>query len=183
MPADREPDDNDDAALFRAAIGKVAPLLPRHEPPRKPQPRPRAGMRERDEDEARQAFQNLLRAGGDVLEAGDYLRYRREEIAPRALQRLAQGRFAAQEELDLHGLDAALAEDLLRRFLKQAAQADWGCVRIIHGKGRNSDTGIPVLKNLVDRVLRQRADVLAFHSAPASQGGTGAVLVLLRSRR
>jgi DNA-nicking Smr family endonuclease len=36
-----------------------------------------------------------------------------------------------------------------------------------------------VLKNLVDRVLRQRADVLAFHSPPAAQGGTGAVLVLL----
>jgi len=34
----------------------------------------------------------------------------------------------------------------------------------------------------VDRVLRQRADVLAFHSAPAAQGGTGAVLVLLARR-
>ena len=39
--------------------------------------------------------------------------------------------------------------------------------------------GLPVLKNLVDRLLRQRADVLAFHSAPPAQGGTGAVLVLL----
>jgi DNA-nicking Smr family endonuclease len=39
-----------------------------------------------------------------------------------------------------------------------------------------------VLKNVVDRVLRQRADVLAFHSAPAAQGGTGAVLVLLSPR-
>ena len=39
---------------------------------------------------------------------------------------------------------------------------------------------MPVLKNLVDRMLRQRADVLAFHSAPAAQGGNGAVLVLLK---
>jgi DNA-nicking Smr family endonuclease len=39
-----------------------------------------------------------------------------------------------------------------------------------------------VLKNLVDRLLRQRNDVLAFHSAPAGQGGTGAVLVLLARR-
>ena len=43
--------------------------------------------------------------------------------------------------------------------------------------------GLPVLKNLVDRMLRQRADVLAFHSAPTAQGGTGAVLVLLARRR
>ena len=39
-----------------------------------------------------------------------------------------------------------------------------------------------MLKNLVDRVLRHRADVLAFHSPPAAQGGTGAVLVLLEKR-
>ncbi|MET0717871.1 MAG: Smr/MutS family protein, partial [Pseudoxanthomonas sp.] len=36
--------------------------------------------------------------------------------------------------------------------------------------------------NLVDRVLRQRADILAFHSAPAAHGGTGAVVVLLARR-
>ena len=57
-----------------------------------------------------------------------------------------------------------------------------GCVRIVHGKGRYSAEGVPVLKNLVDRLLRQRGDVLAFHSAPAAQGGTGAVLVLLKPR-
>ena len=57
-----------------------------------------------------------------------------------------------------------------------------GCVRIIHGKGRNSEARLPVLKNLVDRILRQRADILAFHSPPAAQGGTGAVLVLLEKR-
>jgi len=55
-------------------------------------------------------------------------------------------------------------------------------VRIVHGKGLNSDDSLPVLKNVVDRMLRQRADVLAFHSAPAAQGGTGAVLVLLAPR-
>jgi DNA-nicking Smr family endonuclease len=41
---------------------------------------------------------------------------------------------------------------------------------------------MPALKNLVDRMLRQRADILAFHSAPAAQGGTGAVMVLLARR-
>ena len=40
----------------------------------------------------------------------------------------------------------------------------------------------PVLKVLVDRVLRLRGDVLAFASAPAAQGGAGAVLVLLDTR-
>ena len=84
--------------------------------------------------------------------------------------------------MDLHGASAAQAEQLLRQFLLEAHYHDHGCVRIIHGKGLQSDGGAPVLKNLVDRLLRQRNDVLAFHSAPPAQGGTGAVVVLLARR-
>ena len=80
-------------------------------------------------------------------------------------------------------IDAKTAENWLREFLRHALDEGIGCVRIIHGKGRYSAEGVPVLKNLVDRMLRQRADVLAFHSAPAAQGGTGAVLVLLARKR
>ena len=116
------------------------------------------------------------------LEAGDAMRYRRDEVPPRVLRRLGQGDYAAQDELDLHHADSAQAEALLRRFLKEARDAGIGCVRVIHGKGLHGDSRVPVLKNLVDRLLRQRADVLAFHSAPAAQGGNGAVLVLLKPR-
>jgi DNA-nicking Smr family endonuclease len=56
-------------------------------------------------------------------------------------------------------------------------------VRVVHGKGLNSKDQAPVLKNLVDRLLRQRGDVLAFRSARAGDGGIGAVLVLLRRER
>ena len=49
-------------------------------------------------------------------------------------------------------------------------------------KRESTRLGAPVLKLLVDRVLRQRGDVLAFASAPPNQGGSGAVLVLLDSR-
>ena len=76
----------------------------------------------------------------------------------------------------------------MRSALAGARDHGVGCVRIIHGKGMHGSGSIasrdvPVLKNLVDRLLRQRADVLAFHSAPPAQGGTGAVLVLLAPRR
>ena len=55
-----------------------------------------------------------------------------------------------------------------------------GCVRIIHGKGLGSHHREPVLKGLLRRWL-VREDVLAFSQAPAPQGGSGAVLVLLKS--
>ena len=174
------PDDRDDATLFRAAIGadtgQVRALPQAAPPPAPPKPKPAAKMARRDEDAARNEFQQMLMS---ALEAGDALRYRRDEISVHVLKKLARGGYAAQEELDLHGLPARTAESLLRDFLRDCRQHGLGCVRIVHGKGRNSEERLPVLKNLVDRVLRQRADVLAFHSPPAAQGGTGAVLVLL----
>jgi len=169
-------DEEDPAALFRAAVGKVAPLRkPVHAPPPAPKPRPAR----RREDVA--APSGRLAADPDaVLLRGDASAFRRERVSARDWQRLRRGGFSAQDELDLHGANALQAEALLARFLAEAGAHGLGCVRIIHGKG-GSD-GVPVLKNLVDRVLRQRGDVLAFHSAPPAQGGTGALLVLLGRR-
>ncbi len=176
------PEDEDDGALFRAAIGEVTPLPATAAPANaKPRPRPRARMAERDEAEAHGEFARLLRDTAP-LEAGDTASYRRDTLPPRSFQRLKRGQFSVQDELDLHGATAAQAEALLRQFLLEAHAHEYGCVRIIHGKGRQSDGGAPVLKNLVDRLLRLRNDVLAFHSAPAAQGGTGALLVLLARR-
>src|SRR5690606_30749697 len=178
---DQKNDDDDDAALFRAAVGPVRELPATPAPPERPRPRPRARMRERDEAQAREEFR-LGRGDAFSIERGDVLSHRREQIPARTLKRLSQGLYAAQAELDLHHADAATAEVLLRRFILEARDAGHGCVRVVHGKGINSDDSLPVLKNVVDRILRQRADVLAFHSAPAAQGGTGAVLVLLDRR-
>jgi DNA-nicking Smr family endonuclease len=54
------------------------------------------------------------------------------------------------------------------------------CVRVVHGKGRGSHNRVPVLKGLL-RTWLLRVEVLAFSQAPAAQGGSGAVLVLLKS--
>lgn len=181
----RDPKD-DDADLFRSAVGPVRRLRDATPPPATPKPAPRARMAERDEAAARDEFRHALDAS--LAEAGDVLSYRRDAVPPRVLQRLKRGEIAVQDELDLHGADAREAEAMLRAFLAHARDHDAACVRIIHGKGLHgadpfSGRTAPVLKNLVDRLLRQRADVLAFHSAPPGQGGTGAVLALLAQRR
>ncbi len=182
-PEPEDCNDSDDASLFREAIGanrgKVRELQATSPPPAAQKPKPSAKMSRRDEDDAREEFKHVVIA---ALEAGDVLSYRRDEVAPMLLKRLARGEYAAQEELVLHGFPARVAETLLREFLRDCRIHGLGCVRIVHGKGRNTEERLPVLKNLVDRVLRHRADVLAFHSPPAAQGGTGAVLVLLEKR-
>ena len=173
---------DDDAALFRAAIGPVTPL--RAPPPAVlPAPRPRPAPRVAGHAAHGGAgeFRRLLESSAQ-LEAGDHSSHRQPQVPHRVLQRLRRGQYAIQDELDLHGATAQQAHRLLREFIADARDHDHGCVRIIHGKGRQSDTSAPVLKNLVDQWLRLRSDVLAFHSAPAAQGGTGAVLVLLARR-
>ncbi len=170
-------DEEDPAALFRAAVGEVAPLRrPAPEPPAAARPRP---LPRRREPEAAGASPRIADHPDAALLRGDASAFRRERVSARDWQRLRRGQFSAQDELDLHGANALQAETLLARFLGQSTGAGLGCVRIIHGKGGD---GVPVLKNLVDRTLRQRGEVLAFHSAPPSQGGTGAVLVLLARR-
>ena len=177
---------DDDAALFRDAIGPVRALPERPAPPAPPKPRPRAAMAERDDAAARSEFVRAM--DEPLLEAGDALSFRRGDVPARTLQRLGRGEFAAQDELDLHLAGVREAETLLRAFIADARTAGHGCVRVVHGKGLHSTDdfgrgGVPVLKNLVDRLLRQRADVLAYHSAPPRAGGTGAVLVLLAPPR
>ena len=175
------PDDDDDYALSREAIGPVKPMPASAPAPARPRPKPAARMAERDEIESRSEFQRGL-DDFSALAAGDVLSHRRDNVPAHVFQRLKRGRFSAQDELDLHGATVVQAESLLRQFIIEAHAHEFGCVRIIHGKGRRDDGGLPVLKNLVDRLLRQRGDVLAFHSAPATQGGTGAVVVLLARR-
>lgn len=173
-------DEEDPAALFRAAVGPVAPLRkPAQERPAGSRPRPSARARTQDDTGL------ALRIADDpdnVLLRGDTSGFRRDRVAARDWQRLRRGQFSAQDELDLHGANALQAEVLLARFLAESGAAGLGCVRIVHGKGGAPGDGVPVLKNLVDRLLRQRGDVLAFHSAPPAQGGTGALLVLLARR-
>ena len=53
-------------------------------------------------------------------------------------------------------------------------------MRVIHGKGNGSPGREPVLKAKVKNWLAQKTEVMAFAQARASDGGHGALIVLLR---
>lgn len=168
----------DDATLFREAIGPVRVI--EAESPAVEAPKPLPDTRQHDADEAAalremrtQSLDALAHAMGEVLE------FRRDEVPPRTLKRLKRGEYAVQDELDLHRMRVDEAEAAMRAFFADVRRRQFPCIRLVHGKGLRSEAG-PVLKALVDRVLRHRGDVLAFCSAPPAQGGTGATLVLLR---
>ncbi len=181
MAPEFDDDQKDDSALFRDAVGPLKRLPESPPPPQRSRPRPAARMAERDEIEALGEFQRGL-DDLSALAAGDTLSYRHASLPATKFQRLRKGRFSVQDELDLHGATAVQAQRLIRQFLSEASAHELGCVRIIHGKGLRDEGRLPVLKNIVDTMLRQRSDVVGFHSAPAAQGGTGAVIVLLARR-
>ena len=135
-------------------------------------------QRRRDE---KQVLRDLLSDGLDPadLETGEELVYLRPGLPYSLLRRLRRGQFSVGPQLDLHGLTVDEARAALGAFLHEVQRGGRRCVRIVHGKGLRSGDSGPVLKALVDRMLRLRSDVLAFASAPAPEGGSGAVLVLL----
>ena len=72
------------------------------------------------------------------------------------------------------------ARDSLGEFLRKCSRNGTRCVRIIHGKGLGSINKEPVLKNKVRNWLIQKDEVLAFSQATAADGGSGALIVLLK---
>lgn len=172
----------EDARLFRDSIGAVRPLAEAHELERQAPPAPHAAMFERDEAAVRD---ELLVSPIDLatLEIGDELLYLRDGHSPLLLKRLRRGVFSVQDEIDLHQMDEKTARAVLDDFLADGKRRGLACLRIVHGKGLRSGAAGPVLKRMVDRVLRRRDDVLAFASARPAQGGTGATVVLLRGPR
>ena len=95
-------------------------------------------------------------------------------------RKLRAGQYRTAAELDLHGLNALQAKQMMLAFLHTIQPGMGDCVRIVHGKGNRSDHRGPVLKTKINHWLRQHDRVLAFHSARIVDGGTGAVYVLLR---
>jgi DNA-nicking Smr family endonuclease len=72
------------------------------------------------------------------------------------------------------------AADAVGEFLRQCRARQLRCVRIVHGKGRGSVNREPILKGKLRKWLVVRDQVLAFCQAPPADGGSGAVLLLLK---
>ena len=117
------------------------------------------------------------------IETGEELVYLRRGLAQQTVKKLRRGHWVIQDELDLHGLTSVEAHALLTEFLSECVRSGARCVRIIHGKGLRSKTREPVLKAKVANWLMRRDEVLAFCQARQADGGSGAVVVLLKSVR
>jgi DNA-nicking Smr family endonuclease len=100
----------------------------------------------------------------------------------RELRKLKRGEYKAGDHRDLHGMTAAEACASVQRFIANSRHRRYRCVCIVHGRGLHSAAGTAsVVKTRVREYLRANPVVLAFADAPPSDGGAGAVYVLLRT--
>ena len=181
--APEPPPEEDDEQRFQRAMQGVRPLDPADRmtgktgaalpPPRDP------------DAEAMAELADLVqgRTYFDIAHSDEHMEGIARGLDRRLLKKLRKGTYAVQAHLDLHGKTRLEARELLPRFIAESRQQRRRCVLVVHGRGLNSKDNIPVLKESLKvwlcRGSISRA-VLAFCSARPSDGGAGAVYVLLR---
>jgi DNA-nicking Smr family endonuclease len=175
--------EEDEAALFRNSVRDVSPLPPPNKAsksakvPPPPVPRP---VLQGDSKQSSDSPSSDFPVG---IEADEEVSFLRPGLSRQTLRRLRREHWGIDAELDLHGYTRDQAQRELNAFLDDSVNRGFRCLRVIHGKGLGSRNHEPVLKARVGGWLQQRNEVLAFCPARPEHGGSGAVLVLLKSSK
>ncbi|TEU27256.1 Smr/MutS family protein [Alkanindiges illinoisensis] len=172
----------DDEKLFAQAMRGVKPIKTDETPvpaPAKPK-KPSAQILARRAaavgvDEAGMQGISDTQAMLNPVASEAVLSYRLATLQHRIFEQLKAGKLRWYEAVDLHGCTIEEARSAVLQIIEIARQANENVIKIVHGKGPQA-----ILKTYVNGWLRQHREVLAFVSAPSEQGGTGAVLVLIK---
>ena len=177
---------DEESALFLEAIGEVAPVRTVKARVGPPEPPTAAQLRAPNEEaESLARLAELVSAQGefDLVDSNTFIEGSVQGFDEGVMRKLRAGEFSTQATLDLHGFTREQAKSELERFIQNARIAGHRCVRVVTGRGLNSEDQVPVLKAGVQQWLirgRVSKQVLGFCTAKPKDGGAGAVYVLLR---
>jgi DNA-nicking Smr family endonuclease len=175
-----------DEELFLQEVGGARPIQPAGGRVGAPPPDPnRLVARPSDDAEVLAQLADLCGGDGpfDIADSDEYIEGLADGIDRRLLKRLRGGEYAVQAHIDLHGQKREEAKERVGRFILESRKAGRRCVLIVHGRGLHSKDQIPVLKQSLRTWLERgqmARSVLAFATARPTDGGAGAVYVLLR---
>ena len=172
--------------IFQHAVKDARPLPDEvkharlHHEPKKPKPIPKQFILDEQQALADSLSDHYIPA--HEIETGEELLYLRDGHSPDILSKLRRGHWVIQAAIDLHGLISDEARLYVATFLSDCKKRGLRCVRIVHGKGLGSRNKEPVLKHKLRGWLVQRDEVIAYAQARKIDGGSGAVIVLLKSQ-
>ena len=176
--------------LFEEAMADVNPLGTK---PNRMIPEPDTNTRPAhaapDDELETLAHLNDLVSGStelDITFSDEYIEGAVHGFDSKLMARLKKGEFPLQNHIDLHGLTRREAREKVVQFILESYRSGLRCVLVVHGRGRNSEDHIPVLKERLPYWLTRgpaRKIVLAFSTARPYDGGSGAIYILLRKRR
>ncbi|UOH17221.1 Smr/MutS family protein [Acinetobacter sp. NyZ410] len=177
------PEELDDADLFKTALGGVTKLdngniakIERSDLRKKPDAKTLAKRAAAEGAfEINDAELSDTQAILNPVASQAALSYRIATLQHKVFEDLKAGNLRWFEAVDLHGCTVEEARSAVLQIIQMAKDENQNVIKIVHGKGPEA-----ILKTYVNGWLRQHRDVLAFVSAPEKQGGTGAVLVLLK---
>jgi DNA-nicking Smr family endonuclease len=119
----------------------------------------------------------------EKVDAETILHYSQPHLHRNLFRQMKRGTLSIEATLDLHQCTVDETAYQTDQFLSACCQKGFRWVLIIHGKGRLSKHGMPILKSFLNQWLKEQPCVLAFHSAQPKHGGSGALYVLLKSKR
>ena len=168
--------------LFSQAVKDVRPLSQDDRaihPVQKPKPIPKQFLRDEQQALVDSLSDHYIPAY--ELETGEELLYLRDGHSPDILSKLRRGKWVVQANIDLHGLISDEARLYVSTFISDCKKRGIRCIRIVHGKGLGSRNREPILKHKLRGWLMQKDEVIAYAEAKKQDGGSGAVIVLLKA--
>ncbi len=136
------------------------------------------------EEQARRRFRALVDEGSrfEIVDDGRQIDGRRRGVDGGLVRRIKHGEVPIDATLDLHGMRLDQAREAVEKFVRDRRAHGDRVVLVVHGRGRNSPAGQPVLRGEVAAWLSEgnaARHVSAFVTAPPEHGGEGALCVLL----
>lgn len=177
---DRKHNNSEDSTLFRNTVGEIQPVKARHR--NQQTSKPPAKVLQRRHEERKTLEESLHNPTEETTaEPAEGASFQRGSVTRKRMRELRSGKLPVRDDIDLHGLTRQEAKPQLHSFIHTCAHSGISCVLVVHGKGMRSGANGPVLKNAVNRWLRDWETVLAFCPARSCDGGSGAVYVLLKT--
>lgn len=116
----------------------------------------------------------------ELLPPDDPIEFRRDGIQSGVVDKLRQGGYPVESQLNLLRRPVVECRRELFKFIRDAYQHELRSVLIVHGRGKNDASHANIVRSYVAKWLGQFEEVQAYVSALPRHGGIGATYVMLR---